>query len=55
VIVAGAKSKNTLKLLGYDYAKNLNDVIEKSRKKLGEICSIAYICIRPIFLAGVKK
>jgi len=55
VIVAGAKSKNTLKTLGYDYAKNLNDAIETSRKDLGENCSIAYLCIPPIFLAEVKK
>jgi hypothetical protein len=55
VVVAGAKNKNTLKILGYEYAKNLDEAIDISKKQFGENCSIAYFCIPPIFIAELKR
>jgi hypothetical protein len=55
VIVAGAKNRDTLEILGYEYAKNLDEAIELCRKQIGENCSIAYFCIPPIFITELDK
>ncbi|MFX0195123.1 MAG: lactate racemase domain-containing protein [Candidatus Hodarchaeota archaeon] len=55
VIIAGANSRRVLDLLGFDYAKTLDDAIEVSQKYLGENCSIAYFCMPPIWIAELEK
>ncbi len=56
VIVAGAKSRRVLEILGFDYAKNLDEAINVSRKYLGENCTIAYFASHPqLFIAELQK
>lgn len=55
VIVAGAKSRRALERLGFEYAKDLDDAIDASKKYFGENCSIAYFCYPPMFIAELKK
>lgn len=55
VIVAGAKSRRALECLGFDYALNLDEAIDVSKKHLGENCSIAYFYYPPMFIAELQK
>jgi len=51
IIVAGAKNKDVIDVLGYEYAKNLDEAIERAKKIHSNECSIAYFCIPPLFVA----
>ncbi len=51
IIVAGAKNKDVLDVLGYEYAKNLDEAIDKARNLYSDHCSLAYFCIPPLFVA----
>ena len=55
VIVAGAKSRRALEVMGFDYAENLDEAIRIAKRYLGENCSIAYFCIPPIFNSKLEK
>ncbi len=55
VMVAGAKSRRALEMLGFDYAKDLDEAIDASRKYLGKNSSIAYFCMPPIFISEVGQ
>ncbi|MHA1262425.1 MAG: hypothetical protein ACTSSA_10055 [Candidatus Freyarchaeota archaeon] len=55
VIVAGAKSRRALEVIGFDYAENLDEAIRIAKRYLGENCSIAYFCIPPIFISKLEK
>lgn len=54
VIVAGAKSRKTLDILGYDHAKDLDEAIEECKREKGDSLSMAYFCIPPIFIAELN-
>jgi len=55
VIVAAPKNQDTVDILGYESAKNLDEAIAVCKKELGENCSIAYFCMPPIFISELKK
>ncbi|MFO7794952.1 MAG: lactate racemase domain-containing protein [Promethearchaeati archaeon] len=55
IIVAGAKNKDVLKVLGYEYAENLDEAIENAKRRYPNNCSIAYFCIPPLFIAKLIK
>ncbi len=55
VIVAGSESRRALEILGFDYAKDLDEAIDMSRKYMGKHCSMAYFCMPPIFITELKK
>jgi hypothetical protein len=54
IILAGAKNKDSVEILGYKYAKDLDDAINLSKNILGENCTMAYFCIPPIFIADLS-
>lgn len=55
VIVAGSESRRALEILGFDYAKDLDEAIDMCRKYMGKHCSMAYFCMPPIFITELKK
>jgi len=55
VIVSAPKNKDTVENLGYEFAKNLDEAIMVCRREIGDKCSIAYLCMPPIFISEIRK
>lgn len=55
IICAGARNKDVLNVLGYDYAENLDEAIDKAKNSYKKDCSIAYFCIPPLFIAKLNS
>lgn len=54
IIIAGAKNQDVLDILGFEYAKDLDDAIERVEWKNKNDCSIAYFCIPPLFVTKLN-